>query len=382
MTGPLEPRTMQAPGDTTSATAPADRVITPVTLANVLLRYRVLIVVLAGMAFVYVAATGLVRPRTYSAGGSFISQGNRGGSALAGLAAQLGVAVPPVDAGNSPAFYLDLLSSRTILRAVAESRFDFVSDTGRVVGTLDNILGVEGDTPERRREATVNALRDAITSDLSQKSGVISFTVHARYAPLAYQIATRLLDELNRFNLERRQTQAAAERRFAQKRLTEVEGELRSAEDRMQGFLQRNRAYTSSPDLVFEAERLQREIALRQQLFAAISQGLEQAKMEEVRDTPVITVVEQPRQAAFPDRRGLARKGMLALLFGACAGALFGLVREFATRAGQEGRDEMDELRRLQDAAVWDLRHPLKAIARELSNARLRWLSRRGRRSA
>lgn len=346
------------------------QVITPVTLANVLLRYRFLIIGIAVLSLLYVGVTGLLRPRTFSATGSFISQGTRGTSQLAGLAAQLGVAVPATEASTSPAFYLDLLSSRGILRAVAESRYEFETDTGSVTGTLSTIFGVEGDTPARRREATVLVLREAVSADLSQKSGVISLTVRTRYAALSYLVATRLLAELNHFNLERRQSQAAAERKFAEGRLQEVRGELRAAEDRMQSFLQRNRQYSSSPDLVFEAERLQRDIVLRQQLFAALSQSLEQAKMEEVRDTPVITVVEQPFQAVLPDRRGLLRKGAFALILGAIFGALIGLVREFARNASVEARDEMAELMRLRREALWDFRHPLRAAVREWRSVR------------
>src|SRR2546428_650042 len=95
---------------------------------------------------------------------------------------------------------------------------------------------------------------------------------------------------VNTFNLERRQSRAAQEKRFVETRRTEARDELQVAEDRLKSFLERNRDYRNSPQLVFDQERLAREVALRQQLLTSLSQAYEQARIDEVRDTPVITV--------------------------------------------------------------------------------------------
>lgn len=339
--------------------------VTVVTLINALLRYRFLVIGLAMGSLLYVGVTGLRQPRSYSTTAAFLTQGTKAPSNLAGLAAQFGVSVPTAESSTSPAFYLDLLKSRGILRSVAEARFEYQSDTGKVSATLDRIFHVEGTSVAERREAAMKALEGSVSGTLNQKTGVVTFTVKTNDRNLSYLIATRLLGELNRFNLERRQSQAAAERKFAQSRLAEVRNELRETEDRMQSFLQRNREYRSSPDLVFDAERLQREIALRQQLYAALSQALEQAKIEEVRDTPVITLVEPPSVAVNPDRRGLVRRGTIALLVGAVVALLIAAAREFAGRAGAESRDELTKFQSLRAEMLFEVRHPLRALRRE-----------------
>lgn len=339
--------------------------LTFLALINVALSARYLIVALAVLSFAAMLVRGLLQPRTYSSSASFISQANRPSSNLAGIAAQLGVSVPAADAQASPAFYLDLVRSRGVLAAVAESTYEISHDTGRVVGTLDRVLGAEGATPAQRRTNTIRALRDSITANLNQRTGMVSFSVRSMDAQLSYRLASQLLDELSRFNLERRQSQAGIERRFTQNRLAEVERELRQAEDRMEAFLKGNRGdYRGSPSLTFDAERLQREIMLRQQVYNALSQSLEQAKIEEVRDTPVITVVEPPEPAASPDPRGLIRRALIAFAIGAMVGYLLAILRAWYSRAEIDLRDDVAEFSRLRSETIFDLRHPIHRLGR------------------
>jgi uncharacterized protein involved in exopolysaccharide biosynthesis len=171
-------------------------------------------------------------------------------------------------------------------------------------------------------------------------------------------VAERVLDLVHRFNLETRQSQALAERRFIEARLAETERELVASEGRLQAFLERNRRYDNSPDLRFEYERLQRQVGLRQQVYNSLSQSYEQAKIEEVRNTPVLTVVEPPVRPVEPDSRGLLPKALIGLFLGGflAVGLVAGreLVRETRhqtpeeyrelERLGREAREEIDSV--------------------------------------
>ena len=81
-----------------------------------------------------------------------------------------------------------------------------------------------------------------------------------------------------------------------------AQDELRDAEAGLESFLQRNRRYQDSPQLVVEFGRLQRRVELRQQVANSLSQAFEQSRIEEVRNTPVVTIVERPEGAAKPAR--------------------------------------------------------------------------------
>jgi tyrosine-protein kinase Etk/Wzc len=138
---------------------------------------------------------------------------------------------------------------------------------------------------------------------------------------VSLELAERLVKGVNQFNLETRKSQAAAERQFVEAQAAAAEVALREAEDRLQNFLQRNRETGGSPQLVFERDRLQRDVNLRQQLYSTLLQSREEAKIREVRDTPVITVIEPPRLPIV----GESRKTIQKFLMGAFAGAVIGI---------------------------------------------------------
>jgi uncharacterized protein involved in exopolysaccharide biosynthesis len=142
-------------------------------------------------------------------------------------------------------------------------------------------------------------------------------------AVLAQQVTHRFLTLADDFNLARRQSQAGAERRFVERRLEEVRDSLRDAEMRLQSFLQLNRDFRA-PALELAHGRILRDVAREQQLVATLESAYEQARIEEIRDTPVLTVVETPDLPPRPDPRHLALKTVLGLLMGAGAGLLLG----------------------------------------------------------
>jgi uncharacterized protein involved in exopolysaccharide biosynthesis len=83
----------------------------------------------------------------------------------------------------------------------------------------------------------------------------------------------------------------------------------------------------TSSELKVRQDRLERDLSVRQRLFASLSETFEQARLEEVRDTPVVTVIESPEIPAQPDRRFLLIKTVLAGAVGTVLMALWLLAR-------------------------------------------------------
>jgi tyrosine-protein kinase Etk/Wzc len=340
-------------------------------LLNAVLRGRALIVGTALAVAAAVVTFGLALPRKYSATASFVPQGSSAASNLTGIAAQFGISVQGGEDTQSPQFYVDLVSSRLILRDVVDTTYLFHADAGARRGTLADFFGVPARAPALRREEAIDHLRRHLSTTVAPKTGVITLTVSTSDAELSSQIARRVLTLLNRFNLETRQSQAAAERRFTERRLAEVRGDLRAAENRLQEFLQRNRLYRDAPELQFQQERLSRDVVLQQQLYNSLAQAYEQAKLDEVRDTPVITVIEQPEAPVRPDRRHLIEKGLLGIVAGALLGLIV-VVGGYVLRAsGETDSDEAEEFAALRRAALDDLKHPWRPVARLLTRRRV-----------
>ena len=312
----------------------------------VLLRRRGTIVLTTILAAAAAVALTLLREDTYTTQASFRPQGSdASASQLMALASQFGVRIPGVarDEELTPAFYADLLASREILHRVASRDFE-VEGEGRA--SLADLFEIERDTEELRLEEAIETLQESVlTISTGRETGIVSVEVQTKWPDLSQAIAQRLLDEIARFNLHTRQSQAAAERVFIEERVDSARDALLAAESVMQGFLQANRQYENSPDLTFQRDRLQRDITLRQQVYTTLVTSFEQARITEVRDTPVITVLQAPFFPPGPDERRLVLVVALGLVLGGMAGVVLAFVVEAVKRPapGDPAREDFQQ---------------------------------------
>ena len=357
------------PGVVTGSLVPpgAPDEISLLRLGSLLLRHRYRVIRLAILGALVAIVPPLILSRTYTVSSAFTPQARRQAGTLSGLAGQLGIALPlNLDGGQSPAFYADRLTAPHLLGQVVDTRFTLPSDSGPAAVSLVEFLRAKGDTPALRRDAAVKALRRQVDAAVDNKTGVVSLGVTLKSPSLARQVNQRMLDLLNEFNLQNRQSQAAAERRFTETRVAQLRRELRDAEDRLQSFLQRNREYRFSPELLLQHDRLQREIDLYQEVYTTLSQAYEQARIEEVRDTPVITVVEAPVDPVRPDSRRLILKGLLGIVLGGLLGVALAIARGYAANSSETDAPAAAEFDTLRQQTLHDIARPWRAIARTL----------------
>ena len=297
-------------------------------IAGAAMSHRRLIIGSALAVAMLMAAWVLSRPRTYTSVASFTPQASRsqlGG--LGGLAAQFGVMVPMADNNQSPQFYGDLLESRTILEPLTAMVVQLQTADGVQRGTYADFARIKGTDTLLRREAAVNSLRAAMSAEVAPRTGIVRLEVQTRHPALSAILADSALHLLNRFNVETRRSQAATQRSFLEQRLNTVSQELRAAEEELAEFGRRNRGdFAQSPSLATQQERLTRAVSLRTQVHTTLAQALEQAKLDEIRDTPLITVIEEPRVPARPDARGLVLSTMVGFLAGTFVGLVLALV--------------------------------------------------------
>jgi uncharacterized protein involved in exopolysaccharide biosynthesis len=355
---PREPLRTEAP--------PEGKSISVVSIINILLRHRVMIIGLGLMFGFYSGLTSLMSPRLYTTEAEFMPQGARGQNQITGLAQQFGIALGGGDAGQSSAFYMDLVESRSLLGTVGSRDYSMRTDSGVVRGNLIRLYNIDRKWKDSavQKAIMIGALKGQIEEGSAPRTGVITLTVHARRPELAVQIAKNVLDEVNSFNLNRRQAQAGAERSFVEKRLGEAQLELRQAEENLQTFLLENREIGSSPSLKLEFDRLNRTVGMRQQLYNSLAQSYEQAKIEEVRDLPVITVLEPPELPLSPDPHFGLRKTLIGVLIGMALGVLLAFLRHFTLATRATHSDEMTEFNTLKREMIGDITHPWRIVGR------------------
>ncbi|MEX0691033.1 MAG: hypothetical protein WD043_04240 [Gemmatimonadales bacterium] len=253
---------------------------------------------------------------------------------LGNLALQFGVnlGAGAAGVGDPVRFYEELLRSRDILRAAVTTSYRFATpDNDTLVGDFASLYAVQGANDAERIDRAISMLRRQVTPSTVRDAGIVRLQTVARWPALAEQLNRRLLDLVATFNLERRQSQASARRAFVEGRLTEVGHALTAAEDSLEAFLARHRV-RSSPDLDLALERLRRTVTLREQVHTQLAIAFEEARIDEVRATPVVTVVEVPEGSARPVgsvARDLLTWLVIALLIGGVAAVVAGSWAEY-----------------------------------------------------
>ena len=344
--------------------------ISAVSVFNILLRYRVMIVIITLIAGFWAGLMSVTSPKGYTAEAMFMPKGARGQSQLGGIAAQFGLTVASGDPSQSPQMYTELLETKNVLWPVALKEYRITTDSGVLTGNLVKIYNIKKDRPQVMKVKTVESLQRAVKATVAPKTGVIDLTVTTGNPELSLQIAQNLLDQVNIFNLNNRQRQASAERAFTERQVGEKRAELRQAESDLANFLESNRMYRQSPQLQLEYNRLESEVMRRNQVYTSLISAYETARIEEVKDLPVINVIEPPEQPIVPNRRGGVKKTAIGMIVGLFLACLIAFARDRMARNRAAQTDDFIEYTELKREAIGDLTHPWRPISRAISSRR------------
>lgn len=256
----------------------------------------------------------LVLPLQFRSSASFVAQGpNTSGvpSALLGLAASVGIGAAK---DYSPQFYADLLTSDPVLIAAIDRKYATPNDLGGGEQTYLEIEGLANKNPMVAHDVALRRLRRRVSARADVRTNIVSVAVTARYPELSRDLAEALLSALDSMNIGFRQEQSRELRQFFQGRVADAQHELDSAETELRRFLERNRAVENSPLLRFEQLRLTRSADLKRTLYTTVLQQFEEAKMQEARNVPVLTVLTKPSvpiRKSGPPRRFIVALGII-----------------------------------------------------------------------
>lgn len=253
----------------------------------------------------------LLSTKEYTSSFAVVPQQDASKLRAGGLAAQFGINLAGADMAQSPDFYVDLVKSAPLVAALTDGRLPVSVIAGDTVwNSAVDLLRVVEATPAIAREETMLAIAERISSSSSLKTGVISVSVRLPNATASYYASLRLLALLNAFNDSTRQSRAKAETRFLEAQASVLERTVQAQEEELERFLQRNRLYEASPTLRFDYDRMMRKLDVDRTLLGQLRQQLQQARVEAVRDTPLLTVVAPAKKPVRANRRYIILKAI------------------------------------------------------------------------
>jgi len=216
-------------------------------------------------------------------------------SGLAGplqtIAQQFGIA--GAGSGYTVYYFAQILQSREVLQRVAR---DTLTTDGKRWAVLDE-LGVDRSDPlPKQIDAAVRSLGDNVSVNTDDQSNLVTVDAQASSPARAEALVRDLLTALDTVVTKTVESGAGAERRFADAQTADAAASLATAEDDYRAFLERNRmGVASSPDLLFEDSRLRRRVEIAQSLYIALQNQAEAAKLQEVHNTPSISLLQPPQ---------------------------------------------------------------------------------------
>jgi uncharacterized protein involved in exopolysaccharide biosynthesis len=328
---------------TTDKSLPDDYELSLLQLGAMLFRSRRRIARWAFLGGMVAALSVITKPALYSATLSFVPQGGDAArSSLASLAGQLGLSTSSGPQTQSPDFYVGLIKSRELLGRIANDTFTFAEDSGKRVTFMEQFNVAKGPA-DRREEDAVRLLLKLVRPSVNKTTGVVQVSVVTKWPSVSLAIARNVLSGVNDFNVRTRQGQATSERKFVESQLEVRRADFEIAQTRLLKFLTANRGVLL-PELSFARDNLQRDLSMRQEVYTALLQAYDDAKIREVRDTPTISVIESPRVSTYPEPRGRVKTGLLGFVVGAMFGIGMTLVGAALRRRSDLGDPDASAL--------------------------------------
>jgi uncharacterized protein involved in exopolysaccharide biosynthesis len=343
-----------------SAADSAPSEVSPLRMINFVLRNRRAIILIPLLIGLLVAVGNLFTTHYWRSSASFMPQAaskNPG----AKIAQEFGVDLSSGDdAQNSPMFYVSLLTSRPLLSAAVLNKYSFVSGKETISGNLIELLDVGGKSEGRRLLNAMEELNQDLSVSADIRTGVVNLTVKTPWAVLSKAVLDKLLADVNEFNSKIRRSRAGAERDFVTSQVDAARAELRKSEDRLQAFNMQNRNWQNDASLVAEHERIAREVNLLNLRYTTLTQNLDQAAIDAVRNTPVLTIIEPPVVAVKPEGRGTVVRALLGVIASAVIGTLYALFREYGRRSDETGSEDFQQFK----AYLTDVRSDMRRFFR------------------
>jgi uncharacterized protein involved in exopolysaccharide biosynthesis len=162
--------------------------------------------------------------------------------------------------------------------------------------------GIDDDSPALVYERALRSLRDQLEVAMDFKTNIVSISLETKEPQFSADVVNKITSELDSFIRTKRTTNASEQRKWIEARLSEVKTDLQKSENTLREFRETNRKIVDSPHLLLEQERLIREVQINSALYAELKKQYELVKIEEIKNIPIITVMDPGRPAALKEK--------------------------------------------------------------------------------
>ena len=319
---------LNSPGDTETATAE----INLLDLARLALHRRNIIIGAVLVVMLLTAAGVFLTPNKYRSRASILPSGKM--DRMAEFKNLAGLDNMPLEDENSSQLFPVILKSRTVADSLIGKEYRFMRDGRPTTLTLPEYFNQ--DNPEK----LYGALDNITSVRMDKKTGVISLAVETKYPGLSQALLNQYLTELENFNMHSRRSRAKENVRYLERELGERERSLRRAEDSLETYQTVNRDwnFTSDPEVLKTVVQLKRDVEIKSQTYAFLTEQFEIAKLDAQKDVPIVRILDMASRPTI--KSGPHRVRTIILLgFAAFIVSLITIILVDTLREGIRGRN-------------------------------------------
>ncbi|UCG60510.1 MAG: hypothetical protein JSV52_09250 [Candidatus Zixiibacteriota bacterium] len=237
---------------------------------------------------------------------------------------------------NSSELFPEILQSRLVKDAVLSRTYSFDHDGEEMTTTLEEYFD-EADPDLLQRE-----LGEIATFSIDKKTGVIRLAVETKYPAFSQAILSAYVTELENFNLHKRRSTARDNEIYLAGQMESKKLELAEAERLLEQFRMENRNWssTSSPEILHELTRLQREAEIKSTAYLYLTRQHEMAKFEAQKDVPIVRLLDSP---SLPTQKSSPRRTIILMLMGMITAMMATLAVVINDSIGKRSRSTGDD---------------------------------------
>jgi uncharacterized protein involved in exopolysaccharide biosynthesis len=267
-------------------------------ILSLLWQSRKFICIVTGAITILAIIISLILPETFKSTAVLLPDTDKSKLGLGGSLSSL-AAIAGVNVGGEESvvrLYPTILKSESVLRTVIYSKYKTKEYSDSV--NLIQYWNIKEKNPERDYEVALLNLRTILDVAMDLKTVVLTMSMETEEPQLSADILNNTICVADKFIRTQRNTNALEQRKWIEARLVEVKADLSKAENALKEFREKNRMVSSSPQLLLDQERLMREVQINTVMYTELKKQYELVKIEEIRTTPIINVMDYGRAAA------------------------------------------------------------------------------------
>jgi capsular polysaccharide biosynthesis protein len=253
-------------------------------------------------------------------------------STFSGLAELASLAGATVGAESPIEIYQNLITSEAVLGPVIFTKYRTLESQDSVNLLEYFKIEPEMDLPVdiQKRKMFIKFYKSFskshIVTDVDRETKILDIKVTMPESKLAAAVANNIVESLDRYVMTKRKSYASNQSFYIEVRIGQVKDSLQAVEEKLKVFRMQNKVLSQSPELMLQEARLSRNVEILQTVYVELTKQFELAKIDEIKDTPVLNVKEyaqDPVIKAGPGRSIRFIFLMMLSVFGSCCYYLF-----------------------------------------------------------